>query len=600
MRPHLVRVPALALALATSSLASCASGRGTSAKAATTAAEAAAPGTPAERAALALADEYVARRMDHFPEMATFAGWPKADHARLMDNSLAGVAAWQQYEDDVLARAKAQGGLRPGSPAWVAHGILVEDLETSVQARACRGELMRVGSLGGWHSFAVQMAAIQPVGTPKARTDALARFGQLPSRVDNEIANQREGLRLGLVANRPNAERMLKELDGLLALPAEQSPFLAPTERDRDPAFRAAFVKVVTDGITPAAKRYRAFLADEYLPRVRPGFGIGGLPGGEACYAAAVRAGTTLQASPKELHELGLRRLAEIHAEMAAIGARDFGVADAAKLRALLEKDPKYAYASPEESVTRARAALARAEAALPRAFSKLPRGHATVKPIPDFQAKGGAAAHYSGSLHDGAYEGIYWINTADASRKSELGDESTAFHETVPGHHLQLALAAEGGDAPLIARFAHNTAYVEGWALYAERLSDELGLFSTPFDRVGLLVNEALRAARLVADTGIHAMGWSREQALQFMLENVENDPVGLAAEVDRYSAWPGQALGYMVGAMEIHRLREAAKGALGPKFDLPAFHELVLGGGSVPMPMLRERVGQWVQARR
>ena len=560
-----------------------------------------APAAPvsAEEAALALADEFVARQMEYFPEMATFLGWPEADHARLLDNSLAGVAAWQRVEDETLARARRIGGLAPGSRAWVAHGILVESLEASVEARACRGELWRVGSLAGWHSLAVQLAAIQPTGTPRARSDAIARLRQLPSRVDQEIANQREGLRLGIVQNRPNIERMVDELDGLLALPPEKSPLLAPAERDPDPAFRAELSRIVAEEIAPAARRHRDFLASEYLPRARPGFGVGGLPGGEACYRAAVREGTTLQRSPRELHELGLRRLREIHAEMAAIGADRFGIGDAAKLRAALEADRAYAYASRDESVARASAAVERAQAALPRAFARIPKGRATVRPIPEFQAKGGQAAHYSGSLKDGAYQGIYWINTADAARKSKLGDESVAFHETVPGHHLQIALAAEGGDAPLIARYVFNVAYAEGWALYAERLADELGLFSTPFDRVGMLVNEALRAARLVADTGIHAMGWTREQALRFMLENVEDDPVGLAAEVDRYSAWPGQALGYMVGAMEIRRLREEARAALGPRFDLAAYHELVLGGGSVPLPMLRERVALWVKDR-
>jgi uncharacterized protein (DUF885 family) len=548
-----------------------------------------------EAAALALADAYVAARMETFPESATFRAYPRANHAGLSDNSLAGVARWEKQEDAFLAQARALPAFAPGSRAWLAKGILIERLESSNAARVCREELWSVGSVSGWQDWLPQLAAVQPVGSEKARADALQRFHRFGTYVDIEIANQREGLRLGIVANRRNTQRMLEELEGMLALPAEKWPFLAPADRDPDSGFRMALVAIVRDEIAPATRRHRDFLASEYLPKARTSFGLAGTKNGEACYRAAIRRGTTQDLSPREIQELGMQRLKALRAEMTAAGLKAFGTSDLSKIWRALDA-PAPSTPAPQQALALASATVERAGAALPRAFHRLPKGKLIVQAIPEFQAKGGASAHYSGSMKNGAYEGIYWFNTVLPPRPA---DESVAFHEGVPGHHLQVALAAEGGDAPDVARYIGNNAYGEGWALYSERLADELGLYSSEVNREGMLVAESFRAARLVVDTGIHAMGWTREQALEFLLQNVGNNPKLYAAEVDRYAAWPGQALGYMVGALEIRRLRDDAKARLGAKFDLAAFHDVVLEGGIVPLPMLHERVELWIQER-
>jgi uncharacterized protein (DUF885 family) len=558
-------------------------------------ARAAEPATP-EEAAVALSDAYVAAQMETFPESGMFFGYPRADNAGLGDNSLEAVKRWEQRQDDFLGRARALPAFAPGTRAWLAKGLLIDRLETSVATRVCHEELWSIGSLSGWQSDFHGIAAVQPVGSQKARADALHRFHLMARVVDNEIANQREGLRVGVVASRANTVRMLHELDGLLSLPPEKWPFLEPADRDPDPAFRSSLVAIMRDELVPATRRHRDFLANEYLPRARDSFGLGGLKDGEACYRAAIRRGTTRDLSAEEIHALGLRRLDALKAEMAEIGEKAFGTRDLTKIRRALEAVPT-ANSSPEALMARASSAVERARAALPRAFHRLPKGRLVVMPIPEFQAKGGASAHYNGSMNDGAFEGIYWLNTFVPPRG---GDEAVAFHEGIPGHHLQVALAAEGGDAPDIARYTWNIPYGEGWALYAERLADELGVYSSARDRAGMVTSEAFRAARLVVDTGIHAMGWTREKAIAFMLENVDDNRTLYESEVDRYAGWPGQALGYMIGALEIRGLRENARARLGPRFNLAAFHDLVLEGGEVPLPMLRERVELWVRQNR
>jgi uncharacterized protein (DUF885 family) len=550
------------------------------------------PGDSNEAEALALSDAYVAAYMEAFPEWATVLGYPRAQHGRLSDHSLAGVARWQAQEDAFLAKARALPSFTPGSRAWVARGILISRLESAIAVRPCRDELWSVGSISGWPFVYQQFAAAQPVGSEATRTEAIQRLHRLAEAVDVEITNQREGLRLGYIANRENTERMVRELEGLLSLPAGRWPVLITADNDGTPKFREALIAVVRDELLPATRRHRDFLASDYLPKARASFGVGGIPAGEACYRGAIRRGTTQEMSPKELHALGLKRLEELRTELAAVGEKAFGTNDLRQIRGVLDRSKPVV--SPETAMARASAAVERARLQLPRAFHRLPRGKLVVLPIPEFQAKEGATAHYSGAMKDGAYDGIYWFNTLLPPRPN---NEATAFHEGVPGHHLQHALAAEGGDAPDIARYTRNTPYVEGWALYAERLADELGVYSSEEARAGMVLSEVFRAARLVVDTGIHAMGWSREQALSFLLVSVSDNRKLYEGEVDRYSAWPGQALGYMVGALEIRKLREDARATLGPRFDLAAFHDLVLEGGSLPMPMLRERVTLWAK---
>ncbi len=563
-----------------------------------------------EAEALALADEYVAHLFARYPEWATIAGYPGADHGALTDNRAEAFSAWRADEDRLLARVRALGGIKVGSDAWVALESVREVLESSVGLRACRAELWGVSSAGpspmafptaGWASWSASLAEVQPVGTPELRRAAVSRARALPAWVDREIALLREGVRAGFTASRDNVDRAVAELDALLETSPAAWAHLAPAERDLAPGFREALAEAAR-ALAPAARRYRDYLASEYLASARRDPGVGGFPGGGACYRAAIRDGTSLEHSADDLHALGLARVRASRAEMRGIAERDFGTADVAALLARLDASPEHRYRSREQVLDRARAALDRAESALTRAFSTLPRRRPVVRPYPDTQARAGAPDSSTGSMEGDGYAGVYFVNTWAPEKRSMLTGESTAFHETVPGHVLQWSIALERAGPKLATRFLAINAYSEGWALYAERLADELGLFSGPADRLGMLRAEAFRAARLVVDTGLHARGWSRARAAAYLGEATGRPAEQYLAEVDRYGAWPGQALGYAVGALEIRLLRDEAQAALGTRFDLRAFHAVVLEHGSVPLRVLDERVRRWVagEARR
>jgi uncharacterized protein (DUF885 family) len=551
-----------------------------------------------DAAALALSDEYVAAVYARFPEWGTYIGYPGTNPAAITDNRPEALAAWHAREDVFLARVRAIRLITPDTAGWVARGIALETLEASVASRACNYELWSASSFDGWQGDSAVLAALQPVGTPERRRAAAARLAALPGYVDQEIANLREGVRIGYTASRANVERAVGELDALLATPPERWPHLSPADRDPAPGFRAELEQTVRERLLPGTRRYRDYLAGEYLAHAHAAPGVSALPEGAACYRAAIRSGTTLALGPEELHALGEARLQAIRAEMQTIAERSFGTPDVTALLARLGSDPAHGFHSGEELVARARSAVERAERAMPRVVTRVPRARVEVKPLPDAQARSGGTARYSPT--GGAGGGVYWVNAWDPEHKPRFDAETTAFHETWPGHHLQIAIALESEDRPAASRYLLCNAYAEGWALYAERLADELGLFSSEEERLGLLASESFRAARLVVDTGIHALGWSRERAIDQMVAATGWPRELLAAEVDRYGASPGQALGYMVGALEIHRLRQEAARALGARFDVRAFHDLVLSDPNVSLAMLGEKVARWTEAQR
>jgi uncharacterized protein (DUF885 family) len=588
----MTRTPLLGFAFATGALVACAGRHGPGVTAPGLADSAPGP----DAAALALGDEYVAATFARYPEWGTIIGYPGGDPAAITDNRPEAVAAWVAREDAFLARARAISGLIPSTPGWVARGIALETLEASVASRGCKYELWSVSSFDGWQGGSAMLAALQPVGTPERRRAAGARLAALPGYVDQEIANLREGVRVGYTASRANVERTVGELDALLATPPERWPHLSPADRDPAPGFRAELEQTVRERLLPATSRYRDYLAGEYLAHAHAAPGVGALPDGAACYRAAIRSGTTLALGPEELHALGEARLRAIRSEMQAIAERSFGTSDVTSLLARLGSDPAHGFRSGEELVARARSAVERAERAMPRVVTRVPQARVEVKPFPEAQARSGAPARYS----PGAEGGVYWVNAWDPEHKPRFDAETTAFHETWPGHHLQIAIALAAADRPAASRFLFCNAYVEGWALYAERLADELGLFSSDEERLGLLASESFRAARLVVDTGIHALGWSRERAIEQMIAATGWPRELLAAEVDRYGASPGQALGYMVGALEIRRLRQEVAQALGARFDMRAFHDLVLSDPNVSLAMLGEKVRRWTEAQR
>ena len=545
----------------------------------------------------AIADEYMAGLFEVAPEIGTFYGIAGARHDRVTDNSLAALRAWEARQDGWLERLRrVDSAAVAGTPQGLTRDILLETLESARQQRACRTELWPVSQMGGWQVNYPFLAQIQPVGSDSLRSQALVRWRGIPRLIDTEIANLREGMRAGYTSPRVNVERVLGQLDGLLVDSARRSPFFAPAQRDSTPAFAAALADVVARELNPAIRRYRDFLRNEYLPAARTTVAVSALPNGEACYRALVRGSTTLDVPPREIHETGLREMARIQSEMRRIAQRSFKTSDVPSLLKSLREDRRYTFKSRDEMLAYARDAVARSKQAMPRWFGTLPKADVVVEPYPAFQEASAPGGEYMNPADDGSRPGIYRINTYQPEKQAKAPVQSTAFHESIPGHHLQVAIQQERTAAHPVSKFLFNSAFAEGWALYAERLSDEMGLFGSDLDRMGLLSNEALRAARLVVDPGIHVLGWSRQQAIDYMLQHTAESPEAVATEVDRYIVIPGQATSYMIGSLEIRRLREMAQRELGPRFDIRQFHDRVLEDGSVTLPMLRAKIERWV----
>jgi uncharacterized protein (DUF885 family) len=552
-----------------------------------------APERPADPAAIrALADEYLAAMLERYPETITYYGLP-GRHDRLTDNSLAALAAWQAREDEFRARLLALSPPPPGEEGWAVYGILSETLDAALATRVCRTELWHVSQADGWQVNIPYLAEIQPVDSETQRAQALSRARALGPYVDNEIASLREGLALGYSAPEGSVRIVIEEVRGLLG---PESPLTSPARRAGVAPFEAAYRSALAGKVEPALRRYVDFLQREYLPAAREAIAISANPDGARCYAAAVRAHSTLTMPARRVHAIGVAQVARIRAEMLDIAQRSFATDDVTSLLQRLRTDPQYAFRTRREIVDYAQAALGRAREAMPKWFGLVPRADVRIEAYPAYREASGTG-EYQSSSEDGKRPGLFYIPTVNPEKRPRAGQESLCFHETIPGHHLQGAIALERGSAihPL-ARYLYSSGYGEGWALYAERLADEMELYSGDLDRLGMLSDQAARAARLVVDTGIHALGWSRDRAIAYMLENTMWSADDVEAEIDRYIVWPGQATAYMLGMLEIERLRAHAQEELGERFDIRVFHDRVLEDGSVTLPMLGEKIEHWV----
>jgi uncharacterized protein (DUF885 family) len=539
-----------------------------------------------------LADAYLGGFFDQFPEQATYFGVPGRRHDRLSDNSLAALQKWQAQEDRWLADAKAiDPATIESRPLRATHAILREALESAAASRVCRSELWNVSQMTGWQVNLGYVVTTQPVGTDEARAQALARWSALPTYLDTDIANLREGMKLGYTAPKLIVRIVMDQVRSLASTPAADMPFLAPARSDQTPDFQKAMNALVADRIVPAARRYADFLEREYLPAAREAIAVSANPNGGQCYTSSIRAMSTLPKSAQEVHEIGLREVARFDGEMKAIAARSFGTTDIAALMKQLRSDQKYLFKSREELIAYSKAALERARAAMPQWFGIIPKADVRLEPYPAFREKN-APNEYNPPSEEGTRPGIFYVSAYQAEKRSRADIESTAFHETIPGHHLQIAIALERKEIHPLGRYVLNNGYGEGWGLYAESLADEMKLFSGDLDRLGMFSSQNFRAARLVVDTGLHALGWTRQQAIDYMLAHTAQTPDAAAAEIDRYVIMPGQATGYMLGKLEILAAREEARAAAGDRFDIKAFHDRVLEDGGVPLTFLREKI--------
>jgi len=549
-----------------------------------------------------LADSYLTAYFERHPDEATLDGVASGPHDRLPDNSPAAITRWQEREDAWLDQLRHINPRRlEGRPEAVAYGVMRDAIEGSVAMRVCRFELWSVAHTGGgWLSTVTSLATLQGVGTDQARRQTLARWRAVPAYVATEMANHREGLRRGYTAPRHNVEIALKEIDTLLATPPASSPLYDPARRDSTPEFVAELGQVIEQQILPAMRQYRDFLAAEYLDKARQEIGVYANPHGLDCYRASIRAVTGLTLSPDSVHRIGLVAVDQLENAMQQIATRAFGTSDVSRLLERLRGDTAYTFRTRDEMLARARDAVARGRSAIPRYFGRLPRAPVVVEPYPAFRERQ-SVGEWNPPAEDGSRPGIYYLSTYDPRHKSRADLEALSFHETIPGHHLQGTIALERGDSiPAIARYFWSPGMGEGWAEYAEQLADEMGLYSSDTARFGMLADITLSATLLVVDTGIHAFGWSREEAIDYIRQHTHVPLLRAEVGVDRYPVWPAQGLSYGLGRLEIRRLRAMAYQRLGKRFDIRAFHDRVLENGAVPLPMLRAAIEQWIDASR
>ena len=548
---------------------------------------------PSQSAIEQLADEYLDALMESDTLMGTYYSIEGARHDRLPDNSLAGIAAWQAREDAWLAELERIGApAEIGSRDWVTHGLLKEQLEGAIATRICRDELWGASTTTSWHTWLPFVFDIQPLETPELRVQALSRLAAMPTYIDNEIANLREGLRLNYSAPRVTVEAVPDQVRSLIG---PDSIFLGPATRSEDEAFAAAVAQIYEDEIAPALNRFADFIQNDYLAEARDTLAVSGNPNGEACYPALVRSFVTVGVPAEEIHAVGLEQVAKIRNEIQVTLNEHFGGGDVSEFLRRVNEDPAFTFDTEEAVLKYSTDALDAVKAAMPKAFGVLPKADVLVKPYPEFAESG--SGEYHSSSEDGSRPGIFYIAVTDPTGRSRSNQLATLHHETFPGHHLQGAISLELGDRqhPL-ARYLWNSGYGEGWALYSERLADELGLYPTPLDRIGLYSDQIARSSRLVMDSGLHTLGWTRQQAVDYMMANSGWAPVDIQNEIDRYISWPGQATSYMLGMLEIRRLRTLAEDSLGDNFDLRGFHDRVVGMGSVTLPMLEESIEVWI----
>lgn len=478
--------------------------------------------------------------------------------------------------------------------------------ETAAREIELRGYLMPFTTFVPFYSSLPDMAEFMPLETVDGYENYIARLRGLRAHFDAYIELMRTGLRDGITIPRVVLEGVLDDLDAQLVSDPRESRFylpfagmperIPPSEQER---LRRAGVDAIRSSVLAGYRAFRDFMANEYIPNARTEIGASSLPNGRAFYEHRVRMYTTLDVTPDEVHERGLAEVRRIRAEMDRVIEQTGFEGTFAEFLEFLRTDPQF-YAETEQDLLEAYSfVLKRMDGELPRLFGTLPRTPYGLRPIPAYMAPKMTTAYYRPPAGDGSTAGFYYVNTYDLKSRPLYEVEALSFHEAVPRHHLQNAIAMELGEVPQFRRFAGFTAFGEGWGLYAERLGLEVGFYTDPYSNFGRLSYEMWRALRLAVDTGIHWKGWSRQQAIDFMAENSALALHNIVAEVDRYISWPGQALGYKMGELAIRDLRAQAERRLGDAFDVRAFHDVVLGSGEVPLDVLSENVERWIASR-
>ena len=478
--------------------------------------------------------------------------------------------------------------------------LMVRDLKMALDGARFKPWEMPVNQFNGIHIDAPQLVGILLFENVKDYDDYIARLKQFPRVFDQNVVQMRKGMSEGLMPPRILLDQVVGQSDKIATTPVEQSPFARPFDKFPDSIpeadrkrLRETGLAAITGSVIPAYVSFTKFVRDEYAPKGRIEPGVWALPDGPERYAFRVKESTTTNLTPEEIHQIGLAQVKEIEGRMLGV-ARQLGYSDLKSFQAAVKDDPKLHGHSRQEILDLYRKYIDQMNARLPQMFGRLPKAKLEVMPIEEFREKE-ASTHYIQGTPDGSRPAHVMVNTGDFAKRSLMDVETTAYHEGVPGHHLQIAIAQELPELPPFRQHEYYTAYTEGWALYSERLGKEAGFFQDPYSYYGHLEDDMLRAIRLVVDTGFHYKHWTRQQVVDFFHDHSSIDEPSVQSETDRYMAWPAQALGYKIGQLEILKLRQYAKDQLGDKFDLRAFHDEVLSGGALPLDVLSVRIHDW-----
>ncbi len=543
--------------------------------------------------------------LNEHPEMATFVGHPGLND-RWSDHSRAAIDRRRQHTRTALARLETidRSALDDGDK--LNYDLFRRQLDLDVESDRFPGELMPISQMSGAQQDLSRILSIMPAFTEKDYLDIIARLEGAPVVIKQTLELMAEGLRKGVVPPTITVKDVPRQLRELLAMTPEQSPMLAafadfpetvPVKRRA--ALRKAAVSALTRKLYPAFQKMHDFVRDRYLPGTRRSLAWRDLPDGEAWYAFQVRYFTSTNKTPEELHELGMQEVSRLRVEMERrIGDLKFRKGWDAFCE-MLRKDSRFYFTDARALLGEYRDICKRADAELVKLFGRLPRLPYGVKPTPDYAAKTAPTAYYQPGSLAGGRPGWYLANTYNLKARPRWEMTALTLHEAVPGHHLQIALAQEMTDLPEFRRHEHHVAFIEGWALYAESLGDEMGMYEDPYQKLGQLNYETWRACRLVVDTGLHWKGWSRKQAVDFLAANTAKTLHDLTCEVDRYVAMPGQALAYKVGELFIKGLRKRATAALGSRFELRGFHDALLENAALPLDILERHIERWIETR-
>jgi uncharacterized protein (DUF885 family) len=544
----------------------------------------------------ALFDEQYESDLRNFPERATAFGDYRYND-KLSERSLDAIAQYHKTDQTFLARLEAISTAGFTDPDQLSHDLMVRVLQQRITDFDLKEYEMPINQQNGIHTSLADLPLSVPLDSVKHYQDYIARLHQVPRVLSQTTEVLRAGMKDELMPVRFLLEKIPAQCQGII----DADPFLLPTKRypaSISPEDQKRLTQEITDAIhtdvIPAYKTFAAFLSKEYAPAGRTTLSITSLPDGEKRYENDIYARTTTHLTPGEIHQIGLREIDRIETEMRAI-AKNEGFADLASFRASLKINPKYIPTSAEQILDDFRRYIAQMEPKLAQLFTRLPNSPVTVEAIPAFQSA--AATHYVTGTPDGKRPGRVVVATSNFAERSTIDDEAVAYHEGIPGHHMQLSVQQQ---LPGLPKFRLHglgfNAYSEGWALYAEQLGKEVGFYNDPVSDYGRLSSELFRAVRLVVDTGIHAKGWTRDQVVDYFRKSGAVDEPTIQSETDRYIAWPAQALSYKLGQLKFRELRGRAQKELGPKFDIRTFHDEMLDGGTLPLDLLEARTDKWI----